>query len=80
MLNPRPRVSPATAPARGAATLAACLGSLTNPAVAVVTVVVGQIQTQSGSDAMLLSEAGPAVAGVALYPLMLPGIDHKAFP
>ncbi|THD78294.1 MAG: MFS transporter [Phenylobacterium sp.] len=52
---------------RGAATVSSVMSSLCNLPVSVVTVIIGGVQTRQGSTAMLLTEAGIAVAGVAVY-------------
>ena len=55
----------------GAATVASVLSSLCNLPVAVVTVLIGWVQTRHGSSAMLLTEAGLGAASVAVYGLVL---------
>ena len=63
-------VTLAVLPRVGAATIGTVLSSLTNLPVVVVTVFVGSVQTRHGSTAMLLTEAGLAVAAVAAYSLL----------
>ena len=63
-------VTLAVLPRVGAATIGTVLSSLTNLPVVVVTVFVGGVQTRHGSTAMLLVEAGLAVAAVAAYSLL----------
>ena len=60
-----------TLPPVGAATIGTVLSSLTNLPVVVVTVLVGAVQTRYGSTAMLLTEAGLAVAAVAAFTLLV---------
>ncbi|HEX3700272.1 MAG TPA: MFS transporter [Phenylobacterium sp.] len=52
---------------RGAATVSSILSSLCNLPVSVVTVVIAGVQAKHGSTAMLLAEAGIAVAAVGVY-------------
>ena len=54
----------------GAATVGAVLSSLTNVPVVAMTALVGLVQVRQGSSAMLLVEAGLAVASVAAYSLL----------
>ena len=53
-----------------AATLGTILGSLCNVPVVLMIVLVGRVQTTSGSVAMLLMEAGVALASLAAYSLL----------
>jgi len=55
----------------GAATVNGALNSLSNVPVLVVTMIIGTVQTRSGSTAMLLTEAGLGVVSVALYALLI---------
>jgi MFS family permease len=57
-------------PHRGAATVGSVLASLTNVPVVAVTALVGLVQVRAGSQAMLVAEAGLAVASVAAYSLL----------
>jgi MFS transporter, PAT family, beta-lactamase induction signal transducer AmpG len=54
----------------GAATVNGVLGSLSNVPVVIVTMLIGAVQTRSGSTAMLLTEAGLGVVSVALYAVL----------
>jgi predicted MFS family arabinose efflux permease len=65
-----PAVILETLSARATATVAACMSSLTNLPVVLVTIVVGGVQTRGGTDAMLLAEAALGGAGVAAYALL----------
>lgn len=56
--------------ARAAATLAAVLSSCANLPVAVVTAIVGRVQTSHGSAAMLMVEGGLGVASMLAYALL----------
>jgi PAT family beta-lactamase induction signal transducer AmpG len=56
--------------AKAAATLAAVLSSFSNLPVAVVTVIVGRVQTSHGSGAMLAVEGGLGVASMLAYALL----------
>lgn len=55
----------------GAATLGATLSSTANLPVPVVTMIVGGVQSRSGSTAMLLTEAGLGVAGLLVMGLVV---------
>jgi len=55
----------------GAATVAGVLGALSNVPVVVVTLILGAVQSRSGSIVMLLTEAGLGVVSVLLYGLLI---------